>query len=214
VTQIRSFKPQDRSAIRQICADTADAGQPVENFFPDREVIADLVTNYYTQYEPESTFVADNKGEVVGYVTGCVDTHKFKRKMAWPIVPVIFLKALGRGTLWHPQTIQFLRPNLGLWLKSGFRNANNLDDYPSHLHVNIREGFRGQQLGQQLVETFCDRARRAGSRGVHAGVSAENDRARHFFEELGFVEVHQEPRCRSGDGSGRVLYTKIYGMNL
>lgn len=212
--QIRPYEPRDREGLRQICCDTADAGKPVENFFPDREVFADLLTDYYTEFEPESTFVADNGSEVAGYTTGCLDTKHFLHIMKRRIVPMIFFKALVRGTLWHPQTIKLLRANLGLWLKSGHRTGPTLDDYPAHLHVNVRQGFRGQRVGERLVEMFCERARAAGVRGVHAGVSAENTRARHFFAELGFKELHREPRLRKPDGSGAILYTILYGKKI
>jgi len=212
--QIRPYRPQDRAGLRRICCDTADAGQPVERFFPDREVFGDLLTNYYTEHEPESVFIADDGGEVVGYVTGCVDTSRFIRLMAWRIVPVVFLKALFRGTLWHPQTIRLLRPNLSLWLKSGYHQGTALDDYPAHLHVNVRDGFRGQRLGQRLVQAFCERARAAGARGVHAGVSAENPRARHFFEGLGFVELQRQRRFRKPDDPTRLVETIMYGKTL
>jgi GNAT superfamily N-acetyltransferase len=212
--QIRPYQPRDRAGLRQICCDTADAGQPIERIFPDRVVFGDLLTNYYTEFEPQSTFVADNNGEVVGYTTGCLDTKRFLSVMKWRIVPVVLFKALLRGTLWHPQTVRLLRANLGLWLKSGHRTGPSLDDYPAHLHVNVRQGFRGQRLGQQLVAMFCDQAREAGARGVHAGVSAENATARHFFEQLGFVELHREARFRKPDGSGDILYTILYGKKL
>lgn len=212
--QIRPYEPRDRAAVRQICSDTADAGQPIERFFPDREVFADLLTNYYTQFESQSAFVADNAGEVIGYVTGCLDTKRFVRLMTWRIAPTIFVKALLRGTLWHPQTVRLVRANIGLWLKAGHRTGPTLDNYPAHLHVNLRQGFRGQRLGHRLVETFCERARTAGVHGVHAGVSAENPRARHFFEELGFTELHREPRMRKPNGSGEILYTVICAKKL
>jgi GNAT superfamily N-acetyltransferase len=212
--QIRAYESKDRAGLRQICCDTADAGQPVERFFPDREVFADLLTDYYTEFEPQSTFVADNGGEVVGYTTGCLDTKRFLSIMKRRIVPMIFFKALLRGTLWHPQTVRLLRANLGLWLKGGHRTGPKLDDYPAHLHVNVRRGFRGQRVGERLVEMFCERARVAGVRGVHAGVSAENTRARHFFAELGFKELHREPRMCKPDGSDGILYTILYGKRL
>jgi len=214
MAQIRPYEPRDRAAVRQICSDTADAGQPIERFFPDREVFADLLTNYYTEFEPQSVFVAESGREVVGYVTGSVDTKRFLRAMMWRIVPVASVKALARGTLWHPQAVRLFRANLGMWLKTGYRSGPTLGQYPAHLHVNVREGFRGQRLGQRLVEAFCERARAAGARGVHAGVSAENLRGCHFFEELGFVELHREPRFRKTDGSGSILYTIIYGKKL
>jgi len=212
--QIRPYQPQDRAGLRQICCDTADAGQPVERFFPDREVFGDLLTNYYTEHEPQSVFIADDRGEVVGYVTGCVDTNRFVRVMAWRIVPMVLVKALVRGTLWHPQTIRLLKPNLSMWVKSGAHQSEALDDYPAHLHVNVREGFRGQRLGQRLVETFCERAKAAGVRGVHAGVSAENPRAVHFFQELGFVELQRQRRFRKPDDPTRLVETITFGRRL
>ena len=212
--QIRPYAPRDRGAVRKICADTADAGLAIERFFPDREVFADLLTNYYTEFEPQSVFVADNGSEVVGYVTGCLDTKRFLRVMTWCIVPVAIVKALFRGTLWHAQTVRLFRVNFGLWLKNGYRRGPKLDGYPAHLHVNVREGFRGQRIGPRLVESFCDRARAAGVRGVHAGVSAENPRGCHFFEGLGFAELHREPRFRKLDGSGGIVFTILYGKKF
>jgi GNAT superfamily N-acetyltransferase len=212
--QIRPYAPQDRDALRQICSDTADLGQPIERIFPDREVFADLLTNYYTQVEPESAFVADNNGEVVGYLTGCVSTKRFLRVMTWRIVPLILVKALVRGALWHPQTVRLFRINIGLWLKGGHRTGPAVDAYPAHLHVNMKDGFRGQHIGKRLVEAFCNHARADGAPGVHAGVNVENERACRFFQGMGFIELHREPRMRKPDGSGDVLYTIIYGKKL
>jgi len=45
-------------------------------------------------------------------------------------------------------------------------------------------------------------------------VSAENAPARHFFEQLGFAELHREARFRKLDGSGDILYTIVYGKTL
>jgi len=212
--QIRRYEPRDRAAVRRICCDTADAGRPVERFFPDREVIADLLTNYYMEFEPHSTFVADGGAGPVGYLTGCLNTSRYLRIVKWRIAPVALAKALVRGTFWHPQTLRLFRANIGMWLTSEYRSAPALGEYPAHLHVNVQDGFRGQRIGQRLVEAFFERARDAGVRGVHAGVSADNLRGRHFFEELGFTEVHREPRMRKPDEPGRVLYTIIYAKSL
>ena len=211
---IRPYEPRDRAAVRKICADTADAGHPVERFFPDREVIADLVTNYYTEFEPQSSFVADNGSGVVGYLMGCLNTKRFVRVETCRIAPVVFVKALVRGTLWHPQAVRLFRTNIGMWLTTGYRAGQNLNEYPAHLHVNVQDGFRGQRAGQRLVEAFFEHARRAGVRGVHASVSADNPRACHFFEGMGFIEVHREPRFRKTDGSSTILYTIIYARSL
>ncbi len=212
--QVRRYEPRDRAAVRRICCDTADAGLPVERFFPDREVIADLLTNYYTEFEPRSTFVADDGTGPVGYLTGCLNTNRFLRVVKWRIAPVAFAKALVGGTLWHPQTVRLFRANIGMWLTHGYRSAPVLGEYPAHLHVNVQDGFRGQRIGQRLVEVFFERARDAGVRGVHAGVSAENLRGCHFFEQLGFIQVHREPRMRKPEEPERLLDTIIYAKSL
>ena len=151
---------------------------------------------------------------MVGYLTGCLNTKRFVRVDDWRIGPKVFFKALVRGTLWHPQTLRLFRANIGLWLTSGHASARVLHEYPAHLHINLQDGFRGHGLGQDLVEDILRVRREAGVRGVHAGVSANNPRACHFFEELGFIEIHREPRFRRPDGSGSILYTIIYARSL
>ncbi|HVM63055.1 MAG TPA: GNAT family N-acetyltransferase [Verrucomicrobiae bacterium] len=212
--RIRPYEPRDRAALRKICCDTADAGQPVERFFPDREVIADLLMNYYTQFEPQSTWVVDKGDGVVGYLTGCLDTKRFMRVMTWRIGPWLFVKALFRGTFFRPQTLRLFRVNIGLWLTASHAVGPSLHEYPAHLHINLMDGFRGHGLGRDLVKTFCDYAVQAGARGVHARVSADNPRACHFFEQAGFIEIHREPRMRKPEESGSVVYTIVYGRSL
>ncbi|MDP3143475.1 MAG: GNAT family acetyltransferase, partial [Candidatus Omnitrophota bacterium] len=65
---IRHFKPADRDAVRKICCDTAFMGEPAENFFDDRKIFADVAISYYTDYEPESLFIAENEQEIIGYL--------------------------------------------------------------------------------------------------------------------------------------------------
>jgi RimJ/RimL family protein N-acetyltransferase len=212
--RIRPYEPRDRADVRRICADTADAGKPVESFFPDREVIADLVTRYYTDFEPQSSWVVDKGDGVVGYLTGCLDTKRFMRTMIWRIVPKLLFKALVRGVFWHPQTLRLVRANFTIWITSEHAARPALNEYPAHLHINLQDGFRGHGLGQDLVNTFCDYAAKAGAPGVHANVSADNPRGAHFFEQLGFIEVHREPRMRKADGSGTLVYTITFGKSL
>jgi ribosomal protein S18 acetylase RimI-like enzyme len=235
--KIRPFEPRDRSSVREICCDTADSGNPVERFFPDREVFADLLTSYYTDIEPEATWVAvgrvpprgedvpggaasgdaaytGTEDKVVGYLTGCLDTRRFLRAMAWRIAPRAFLKGLERGAVWHPLTLRLLSANLGNWLRGGFRRAVPLRDYPAHLHINLRRGFRGQQVGQQLMERFFEQARQARLSGIHAGVSADNAAGRRFFEGFGFVEIGRESRFRFPDAPDQVTFTIIYGKRF
>lgn len=56
---IRKYKAQDRQAIRDICYDTAFLGESASVFFDAKEILADFVTLYFTDYEPESCFVSE-----------------------------------------------------------------------------------------------------------------------------------------------------------
>ena len=201
---IRHYEPRDRAAVREICCDTADAGEPVEHFFPDREVFADLLTRYYTDFAPAASWVAEQDGRIIGYLTGCLDTRKFLQTMALRIVPVAILKAVVHGSLWH----RFVRQNLHL---PASQRRQLLADYPAHFHLNLRVGDRGQGTGLQLLGKFLEQARQAGVPGVHAGVSEANVAGRKFFEHGSFVAVSREARFRTAD---QPSFTILYGLRL
>jgi GNAT superfamily N-acetyltransferase len=201
---VRRYEPRDRVAVREICCDTADAGASVERFFPDREVFADVITRYYTDFAPDTTLVAEQAGRVVGYLTGCFDTRRFLRTMALRIVPAALLKALLHGSLWH----RFVRQNLRL---PNSQRRQPLVDYPAHFHLNLHAGYRGQGTGRQLLEKFLEHARQAGVTGIHAGVSEVNAAGRKFFECAGFVAVGREDRFRTSD---QPAFTILYGLRL
>src|SRR5271170_3401678 len=67
---IRPYRPDDRPTLRAICADTGFLGQPIDPVFEDRELFADYLTSYYTDAEPESTYVCELDGQVKGYLMG------------------------------------------------------------------------------------------------------------------------------------------------
>src|SRR5207302_8687285 len=69
--RIRPYRPEDREAVRRICADTGFLGRPIDPVFEDRELFADYLTGYYTRVEPASLLVCELDGVVKGYLMGC-----------------------------------------------------------------------------------------------------------------------------------------------
>jgi ribosomal protein S18 acetylase RimI-like enzyme len=189
---IRRYEPRDRAAVREIACDTADVD------WPDREILADVLTRYYTDFAPQYSWVAEMDGEVVGYLTGCVDTRRYLRTMAARIVPAALLKALARGCLGRLGPL-LRRP------KGDFRRTQILAEYPAHLHINFRRPYRGRGGGGELMGQFLRQAAEAGVAGVHAGVSETNTAGRRFFEKSGFVALGREPRV---GGAFTILYGK------
>ena len=190
---IRPFEPRDRHAIRTLACDTADRGRPIDHLFRDRELVADLITRYYTDAEPQATWVAEDGGALIGYVTGCLDSRRYRRAMAWRIAPRAVLAAVGRGILWAPQTWRFVWVGAQSLCLGGLWRSVPLGTYPAHLHVNLRQAYRSQRVGRQLVEAFLTQLQQAGVRGIHVAVREDNVTACAFFTGLGFADFGRYP---------------------
>ena len=67
---VRKFERRDRDDVRFLCCQTGFLGKPIDPVFQDRELFADYLTSYYTDIEPESCFVLEQNGRVVGYLLG------------------------------------------------------------------------------------------------------------------------------------------------
>ena len=186
---IRAYTPVDRDAVRTIACETADRGEPVERFFPNREVFADALLTYYMEDESGALWVAEFEGRVVGYLTGCLDSGRYGRVMAWRVIPKAIGKGLIRGLLGSAQMWRWVAAGLSTWCGGGLRRHVSFHDYPAHLHVNVQQRFRGQQIGRRLVERFLEQARSAGVRGVHAAVRGDNEASCRFFARMGFAEL-------------------------
>lgn len=204
---LRRYEPSDRPDVRWICCETADAGGPVERFFNDREFFADFVTRYYTDHEPEALWVVEVGGRVGGYLTGCLDTRRYRRIFLGRILPRICARALGRGTFFRPQVWRFLAREAKRFFMERLRRGVVLERYPAHFHINLLQPLRRRQLGRLLVRRFLRQAEVAGVRGVHLVTRADNHSARRFFERCGFEAL--TPRPAEGSPHGIV-----YGRQL
>ena len=69
--RIRRYRKSDRNVVRKICCDTGFLGNSINNIFQDRDLWADALTSFYTDKEPESIFIAEEKGRIIGYIFGC-----------------------------------------------------------------------------------------------------------------------------------------------
>ena len=63
---IRSYRTTDRGAVRRLCCQTGFLGEPIDPVYQDNELFADFLTSYYTDKEPESSFVLEIDGEILG----------------------------------------------------------------------------------------------------------------------------------------------------
>lgn len=140
---------------------------------------------YYTDFEPESAWVAAAGMDVIGFLTGCRDTRRQQRLLRGRLIPDLLWSVVrGRYRL-GPKTWQYAgRLALGI-LRDELLHVD-LEAYPAHLHVNVAREWRGIGMGKQLLTASLDQFRHAGIPGVHLETSSQNVAACKLYQRLGF----------------------------
>ena len=69
---IRKYRLSDRSSVENIQFETWNLGKSASLLADDEKRFHEEI-KYYLEKEPESCFVAEDKGKVVGYLLGCLD---------------------------------------------------------------------------------------------------------------------------------------------
>lgn len=190
---IRKFQAGDREEVRKLCCLTAFMGEPSSLFFEGDEVFADAITLYFTDYEPESCFVADCQEKVRGYLIGTKDVSVTNRILQKTIIPQLFMKAITSGIFLKYKNLRFFWHCLASLTKGEFIAPDFSKVYPATLHINIEEGFRGMGIGARLIEAYMDYLTTGGVRGVHFATISE--RASNFFSKQHFDLLYVG--CRS-----------------
>jgi GNAT superfamily N-acetyltransferase len=182
---VRQYKAEDRAAIRRICCDTGFLGNPIEAIFSDREVFADLFTNAYLDYGADWAWVADDGGQVVGYLLGA-GSPSFNYTLMYSgfqtAVKMITRAAKGCYA-GHPRSRHFIR-----WLlTSGYREQPKHPGDAAHLHLNVEKSHRGHGLGLRLWRAFEQQLDHAGIRNCYgAFFSRPRRRPEAVYSKLGF----------------------------
>ncbi|MBT9132339.1 MAG: hypothetical protein DDT31_01115 [Syntrophomonadaceae bacterium] len=182
---IRSFESEDRDAVRRIFADTAYFGDPLEIYFDDREMLCDYYTTYYTDYEPQSCFVAEADNEIIGYLMGCLNTERHQRVLRLKIVPTVLRNLFAGKYKMGRKTWRFLLRCLRSALRGEFLHVDE-KCYPAHLHINIDAWFRGMKVGRSLMNSYLTWLRENSVPGVHVETTTRNVVAVDFFKQFGF----------------------------
>ena len=210
--KIRPFKPSDRAAVREINYNTALLGESAIKFFDDQEVFADALTRYFTDYEPQSCFVAESGNEVVGYLIGAKDALAMDGVIMGKMVLPLIFKAFLRGAFFKAKNIIFLLDCLYAFVRGEFFAPAFHKKYPAVLHINLKEGFRGQALGRRLIEAYLDYLKNEGVKGVH--LCTMSDKAADFFLAQGFTLLHESKRSYFRRYLHRDVPARIFGKHI
>ena len=207
--EIRQYKKEDRESVRKICSETGFVGNRIERVFADRELWADALTSYYTDWEPESIYILENdQGKVVGYVFGCMDSRMellFIRSLSLKFV----LRLLSKYLFYDKNSRKFARYLL-------FHSRFEVPQCPrhfAHFHINILEPYRNQKDGTKLMLAFLKHLQDNNIKGVYCQTfDYEGAKAINFFKKFGMREYD---RVKSKMWSGYVkgdcdLVTLVY----
>ena len=184
---IRSYRRSDREAVRKLCCETGFLGEPIDPVYEDRQLFADFLTTYYTEWEPESSFVIESKGEICGYLLGCRKPLWNQLYSFWQNVS-LFLKALSRYFRYHERSRRFMR-----WtLVHGWREVPAAPRRVPHFHVNLLPDARKMSTTRALMSAYLSYLYRCGEKRVYGQiVTFESRRGEKMFERYGFKVLNR-----------------------
>jgi GNAT superfamily N-acetyltransferase len=208
---IRKFELKDRADVRRISCETSFLEEDRSLFLDDDEILADALTIYYTDHEPESCFVAAAEDKVIGYIIGTKDVPRMEKIFSKHVVPELIRKAFKKGFFFKIRTWQlFLHVAISA-LKGEFHAPHFSAQYPGMLHINIDKGWRGHQIGKRLIDQYLDFLKAQGIRGVHFGTMSED--AKGFFLKSGFTLLHASKRSYLKFRIGKEVPFYIFGKD-
>ncbi|MDQ0642449.1 GNAT family N-acetyltransferase [Microbacterium murale] len=188
MTSIRSYRPEDRSAMFDICLKTAKAGTDATGVFSDDDLWGLLFAVPYVERHPDLAWIVEaDDGRAIGYIVATDDTDEFER---W-----------FRDEWWPQFAARFPRPENPespeeKMIEYGYRRGPgqnpNTGHYPAHLHIDLLPETQGQGLGRRLIETLFAELRRRGVKGLHLGMDPANKGAAAFYERLGMERLPAE----------------------
>jgi ribosomal protein S18 acetylase RimI-like enzyme len=179
---IRSYRASDRAAVRKLCCQTGFLGEPIDPIYQDRELFADFLTTYYTDHEPESSFVLELEGEICGYLLGSRrpllnQLYAFQQNL------VLGFRALLRYRLYNEPSRRFVR-----WVLShGWREVPAAPRRTPHFHINLLPEARKMSTTRSLMSAYLSYLYRSGERHVYGQiVTFSSRRGEKMFERYGF----------------------------
>ena len=185
--EIRKLLPADRARIRELCCDTGFLGKPIDPVFEDRELFADYLTAYYTDWEPESAFVLLVNGEIRGYLLG---SRHPARQQIYNLYnnAALFLRGLFRYPRYNAASKKFVH-----WiLRQAWREVPAAPRRTAHFHINLLADARSVAHTRALTDSYLRYLHENGERRVFGQmVVFEDRRGTKMFERYGFKVLNK-----------------------
>ena len=180
---IRKIIPSDRKYLREICKTTAVGYNKMSK--NQLNAICSFYCDYYIECEPDNAFAATDENNVpIGYIFASSDRTIYKKEIG---------SYIGRSG-------GYSFANASIYASSVIFEKLILPNNTAHIHINIKDGYRRNGLGTQLLNTETENLKAKGIKTIHLLTGTDNIRARNFYEKNGF-EIFT-------DIFGTAVYTK------
>jgi len=185
--EIRKFQPADRQRVRELCCETGFLGNPIDPIFEDRELFADYLTAYYTDWEPESAFVLVVNGDIRGYLLG---SRLAFRQQCYAFYQNISL--FLRGIVHYPRYNTASRKFVKWILRTAWREVPAAPRRTAHFHINLLADARQVATTRALMDSYLIYLHACGERRVYGQmVVFEDRRGARMFERYGFKVLNK-----------------------
>jgi hypothetical protein len=185
--EIRKYQPADRARVRELCCNTGFLGNPIDPVFEDRELFADYLTSYYTDWEPESSFVLLVNGDIRGYLLGS------RRPYRQQIFNALHNAVLGaKGALrfagYNAASKKFVR-----WiLTQAWKEVPQAPRRTAHFHINLLADARSVAYTRGITDAYLAYLHECGEKRVFGQmVVFEDRRGTKMFERYGFKVLNK-----------------------
>lgn len=187
---IRPYRPEDRAAVRHICCETGFMGDPVDPLFSDRDAFADFFTRYYTDWEPDNAWVAEDEGRVVGYLIGSTRYRRYAVAQSLSILLFTVPKVV-----WRALTLRYRASDFRFLSWFLVRAAGETPAHPpkaAHFHINLLNGWRDGVNARRLIFAFLDSLAGKPVKAVYGQIQTFDDRRSSLlFSRYGFRELER-----------------------
>jgi ribosomal protein S18 acetylase RimI-like enzyme len=180
--EIRKFQASDRARVRHLCCETGFLGNPIDPVFEDRELFADYLTAYYTDWEPESSFVLMVGGQVNGYLLGSRFPLRQQLHNVYQNASLV-LRGIWRLSGYDAASRAFIR-----WIIcNGWREVPAAPRRCAHFHINLLPDARSVASTRALMDAYLKYLHDRGEKRVYGQmVTFESRRGAKMFERYGF----------------------------
>lgn len=219
--ELRPYRPSDRERVRQLCCDTGFLGTPIDPVFEDRELFADYLTSYYTDYEPESAFVLLVEGEIKGYLLGSRFPEQQKQYDFGLNLSLVW-RGVRRYLRYNAASRKFVH-----WIIT--KGRSEVPPAPqdcAHFHINLLPEARNVASTRALMDAYLRYLHTHGEKRVFGQmVTFESRRGTRMFERYGFRVLNRSRISKYDDVYDEAVYlctvvkdleasSQLYGSSL